>query len=92
MNEWRNDALCRGFPAEWWFPEQGVQFRSALFVCSRCPSRDPCLQFALDESITHGIWGGLTEAGRRKHKRKNMAGRNRPTQEQSRPAADTGAS
>jgi hypothetical protein len=42
-----------------------------------CPSRESCLQYAIDENINHGIWGGCTEAGRRSMKRK-MAGRGRP--------------
>ena len=50
VNEWREHALCRGFPQRWWFPEQGGQFRTAVWVCSMCPSRDACLQYAFDEN------------------------------------------
>ena len=85
MSDWRDDALCRGFPQAWWFPEQGGRYQTAIFVCSLCPSRDPCLDYAVDENIPHGIWGGLTEAGRRSAKRK-MAGRGRPLGKQPRPA------
>jgi WhiB family redox-sensing transcriptional regulator len=86
MSDWRDQALCRGFPQRWWFPEQGGRYETAVWVCSMCPSREPCLQFALDERIIHGVWGGLTEAGRRSHRRK-MAGRSRPvTGKQPRPA------
>ena len=34
-------------------------------ACARCPVRQPCLVYALDEKIAHGIWGGLTERERR---------------------------
>ena len=62
-----------------------------MWVCSMCPSRDPCLKYALDENVGHGIWGGLTEAGRRSAKRnqsakRKVASRNRPPEEQPRPA------
>ena len=31
----------------------------------RCPVRQPCLDYALGNAITHGIWGGLAERERR---------------------------
>ena len=65
MHHWRDDALCRDFPQRWWFPEQGGAYQAALFVCSGCPSREPCLRYAIDNDITHGIWGGETESKRR---------------------------
>jgi hypothetical protein len=34
-------------------------------VCTRCPARQPCLEYALSNRITSGIWGGLTERERR---------------------------
>lgn len=76
MSDWRDDALCRGFPQAWWFPEQGGAYQTAIFVCSMCPSRHPCLNEAIDNDINHGIWGGLTESGRRslQRKKKKRAG------------------
>jgi Transcription factor WhiB/Homeodomain-like domain len=29
-----------------------------------CPLRQPCLDYAITNRITHGIWGGLTERER----------------------------
>jgi hypothetical protein len=34
-------------------------------VCAACPVRQPCLDYAITNRITHGIWGGLTERERR---------------------------
>ena len=31
----------------------------------QCPVRQPCLDYAITNRITHGIWGGLTERERR---------------------------
>ena len=34
-------------------------------VCAACPVRQPCLDYAITNRITHGIWGGLAERERR---------------------------
>ncbi len=38
----------------------------AQAVCDSCPSKDPCLQFALMTNQDTGIWGGTSEEERRK--------------------------
>lgn len=38
---------------------------AALAICKSCPIRQLCLQYALQERITDGIWGGTTESQRR---------------------------
>jgi WhiB family redox-sensing transcriptional regulator len=47
------------------FPERGETAGPARQVCAACPVREPCLEYALNNRITHGIWGGLTERERR---------------------------
>jgi hypothetical protein len=47
------------------YPEPGETAGPARQVCARCPVRQPCLEHALSNRITHGIWGGLTERERR---------------------------
>ena len=32
----------------------------ARLVCQACPVRQECLDYALDENIGYGMWGGLT--------------------------------
>lgn len=34
--------------------------------CGRCLFRDVCLEYAMVNRVTHGIWGGLTEDERRR--------------------------
>ena len=46
-------------------PERGETAGPARQVCARCLVRQPCLEYALSNRITHGIWGGLTERERR---------------------------
>jgi hypothetical protein len=50
---------------ELFFPERGESARPARQVCAGCPVRQPCLDYAITNRISHGIWGGLTERERR---------------------------
>lgn len=38
---------------------------AAVAVCSACPVREPCLEFALATGPEFGVWAGLTQAGLR---------------------------
>ena len=62
---WRELAACRGIDLEVFFPERGESAEPARQVCAACPVRRPCLDYAITNRITHGIWGGLTERERR---------------------------
>jgi len=42
------------------FANKPSQQRDALKLCEACPVRRECLQNALEEKQTWGIWGGLT--------------------------------
>ncbi len=39
--------------------------QKAKAICSVCPVRVQCLDFAVEIREPYGIWGGLTEADRR---------------------------
>jgi Transcription factor WhiB len=62
---WRELAACRGTDLGVFFPERGESAVAARRVCAACPVRQPCLDYAITNRITHGIWGGLTERERR---------------------------
>ena len=62
---WRELAACRGTHLEVFFPGRGETAGPARQVCAACPVRQPCLDYAITNRITHGIWGGLTERERR---------------------------
>jgi WhiB family redox-sensing transcriptional regulator len=62
---WRQEAACRGVDLDLFYPERGESADPAREVCAACPVRQPCLEYALSNRITHGIWGGLTERERR---------------------------
>jgi WhiB family redox-sensing transcriptional regulator len=62
---WRELAACRGVGLDLFFPERGESAEPARQVCAACPVRQPCLDYAITNRISHGIWGGLTERERR---------------------------
>lgn len=71
--DWTDRARCRGLDPDQFFVRGAAQARHAVKVCTRCPVKDQCLQYALDNAIDFGVWGGLTERQRRAHQRKLLA-------------------
>lgn len=64
-------AACRGESIELFFspdvePGEGMTYRAgpARRICMRCPERQSCLGYALDDSSLVGVWGGTTTAER----------------------------
>ena len=59
---WMQKAACRGQGFDDWFStdEVGEEPDAARLVCAGCPVRPECLDYALDCSIRHGLWGGLS--------------------------------
>jgi WhiB family redox-sensing transcriptional regulator len=64
--DWMLEGACRGHDPERFFPTRGTSTALAKAVCARCTVRGPCLEFALQDPSTPGIWGGTSERGRRK--------------------------
>ena len=71
---WHLKAACRGPESALFFPpplperreeREGRETR-AKEICFACPVQRECLEFALRVREPHGIWGGLTEAERRR--------------------------
>jgi len=68
--DWRHRAACRDEDPELFFPisEMGPgarQLDEAKAVCARCPVRTQCLNYAVDNGLDHGVFGGTTERERR---------------------------
>ncbi|MGC5411923.1 WhiB family transcriptional regulator, partial [Streptomyces sp. DT225] len=55
------DAEAVFFPG----PRDHEEIAEAKELCGWCPVRRECLDFALENGLTEGVWGGLTEAERR---------------------------
>lgn len=63
---WMVAARCRDHEPEQFFVRGAAKSRRALRICDRCPVREQCLRYAIDNGIEFGIWGGLTERQRRR--------------------------
>lgn len=73
--DWTTFGICRTEDPELFFPsghEGGWKevIADAKSVCLRCPVAEHCLQYALDNNIEYGVWGGLSEKERRALKRR----------------------
>jgi WhiB family redox-sensing transcriptional regulator len=56
-----SNALCAHYgEVVEFFIDRGQDDRPAKAICSRCSVRQECLQYALDNRILHGIWGGTS--------------------------------
>jgi WhiB family redox-sensing transcriptional regulator len=74
---WPDRAACVGMDVQLFFAPDGereqereIRQARAAAICARCPVRQQCLDYALRNSIRHGIWGGLTREGRARERRR----------------------
>ena len=58
--DWMERAECRGKDTSIFFPSPDRRQFSHHRFCDLCPVRVECLEYAIDNEVTHGIWGGLT--------------------------------
>lgn len=77
-------ANCKDSNPDLFFPDDRglygrIQLKNARAICSSCDIKFQCLEYALKEEITEGIWGGLTYSERApKHKAASKPQSNRP--------------
>lgn len=63
---WMAQAACAGQGPDAMFPvTMNAQEVAAGDHCATCPVRRPCLTYALEHGIDHGVWGGCSELQRR---------------------------
>lgn len=63
---WRLAAACRKVDPNVFFPDSHdkKKMEQAKAICRVCPVRKQCLDFAIDNCVDHGIWGGESERAR----------------------------
>lgn len=74
--DWMAEGRCSTGDAallDLFFPSRGVDGRPAKQICARCPVLDQCREYALENGIHHGIWGGMSERQRRRERRRRIA-------------------
>ncbi|MEW1616065.1 MULTISPECIES: WhiB family transcriptional regulator [Streptomyces] len=68
---WQTRGTCHGMDTEdaeavfFPGPRDHEEIAEAKELCGWCPVRRECLDFALENALKEGVWGGLTEAERR---------------------------
>jgi WhiB family redox-sensing transcriptional regulator len=70
-DEWRSIAACRNVDTEVFFPASDLFSHRAKLICSTCPVRKQCLDWAIATGQRDGIWGGKTAKQRRRMSRAN---------------------
>lgn len=55
-------ALCRNSNTKEFFPGRGQssKIKKAVEMCLYCPVQYECHEYAIDNKIEHGVWGGST--------------------------------
>lgn len=78
---WMSQGNCRLYAPATFFPSDGVGVDRARKICATCPVIETCLDYALEERIEHGVWGGCSERERRRilKRRQLEAGERRPS-------------
>ncbi|MCZ7524997.1 MAG: WhiB family transcriptional regulator [Acidimicrobiia bacterium] len=78
LGGWRHESSCRDTAPDLFFPVGTTgpaieQIDVAKGICTGCPVRPECLEFALATNQESGIWGGLTEEERRRERKAWLA-------------------
>ena len=72
-SEWMATGNCRVEPPATFFPDDGVGVEIAKRICADCAVKLPCLEYALENRIDEGVWGGTSERQRRRILKKRMS-------------------
>lgn len=59
-NAWQLQAACLGVDPELFFPARGESAGPAKAVCATCAVKNTCLDYALTNRETFGVWGGTS--------------------------------
>lgn len=62
-------AVCGQVDPDLFFPEKGGSTKDPKLVCSGCPVKVQCLDWALANDVRHGVWGGLSDRERTRLRR-----------------------
>ena len=73
---WMSGGNCRNYPPAVFFPSDGVGVDRARKICTDCPVGAQCLEYALEQRIEHGVWGGCSERERRRILKRRRNGTN----------------
>ncbi len=63
---WMMQGNCRLYPPKTFFPSDGVGVDGPARSAPGARWLEPCLEYALEHRIDHGVWGGCSERERRR--------------------------
>jgi WhiB family redox-sensing transcriptional regulator len=74
---WREFAACRKADVNLFFMDRGdngdnERMKKIMAFCGPCPVREQCLNYAVDNHIEYGVFGGLATKGRRSVRRARL--------------------
>jgi WhiB family redox-sensing transcriptional regulator len=72
--DWMQLGACREAKGVDFFPSAGSGVLAAQRVCAGCPVRETCLEYALAEEISHGVWGGASDRQRQRLRAARLKG------------------
>lgn len=58
--DWADEAECRGYPSDVFFPERGGSDALAKLICEMCPVIEECGEYAIVNVVDFGVWGGMS--------------------------------
>ena len=67
---WRERAACRGCDSDLFFVASRGNYRDGKAVCATCTVTEDCLNWALTNRVTCGLYGGLSPAERSRVRRR----------------------
>ena len=78
--DWMQDGLCAQTDPAIFFPDGTgnaitSQVKQAKKICTQCPVKAVCLEWAVDTGQSAGVWGGLSEDERAPMRRDRAAKR-----------------
>jgi WhiB family redox-sensing transcriptional regulator len=72
--EWMTQGNCRKVAWSVFFPRDGLGVPIAQKICATCHVSQTCLEYALENHINHGVWGGCSERERTRIQRRRRTG------------------
>lgn len=67
MGHWTSLAKCSEDTHNLFFSKYKKEQQIAKSICQTCPVSLDCLQFAIENECTYGIYGGLTSQERERY-------------------------
>jgi WhiB family transcriptional regulator, redox-sensing transcriptional regulator len=71
-SEWHKRAACKGATHLFFSYDEEI-VAHARQICEDCPVRHECLLTGLADRNLYGVWGGTTDAERRRFRRRRVA-------------------